>query len=482
MNRRHLKHIVLNVLGMMLPMVVGFLVVPGLIERIGQERFGMLAITWMLVGYFGLLDLGLGRALTQHLAQQDAAQVPRAAQAAVARSARRLMLGMGLLWCVLLIATIPWAAQLLHTSPALVAEVPLAWTALAVTVPFLMWSTCSTGVLEARSNFVQINTIRVPSGVASFLLPWLVSHYTPSLVAMLGSVLLVRALTASTLGWVTRREFHAQSHDASQSSLRPLLRFGMWLTISNAVGPVLAYFDRLAIAALISIAAVTHYTVAFDVLARLPALPVAVFSVFFPLLSASHRAPTLPENSVATLLQSANRLLIACWVPGMALVALAGPWVLLHWVGRELVLTSTDVWRWLAVGVVINGFAHIPFTLLQSAGRTDTIAKIHLSELPWYILALWWALIHDGIRGAAIVWTLRVALDTVLLIACAMYYFPHNRRVLKMIGGWALGAGVVTLGIALAGPRAPSLSLLLTMTTFAAVWCGYHLRPLMTMR
>lgn len=83
MNRRHLKHIVLNVLGMMLPMVVGFLVVPGLIERIGQERFGMLAITWMLVGYFGLLDLGLGRALTQHLAQQDAAQVPQIGRAHV---------------------------------------------------------------------------------------------------------------------------------------------------------------------------------------------------------------------------------------------------------------------------------------------------------------------------------------------------------------------------------------------------------------
>ena len=482
MNRRHLTHIVLNVLGMMLPMMVGFLVVPGLIDRIGQERFGMLAITWMLVGYFGLLDLGLGRALTQHLAQQDAAQVPRAAQAAVARSARRLMLGMGLLWCLLLIATIPWAAQLLHTSPTLVAEVPLAWAALAVTVPFLMWSTCSTGVLEARSHFVQINIIRVPSGLASFLLPWLVSHYTPSLVAMLGSVLLVRAVTASTLGWVTRSEFHAQSHDARQAGLRPLLRFGMWLTISNVVGPVLAYFDRLAIAALISIAAVTHYTVAFDVLARLPALPVAVFSVFFPLLSASHRAPTLPENSVATLIQSANRLLVACWVPGMALVALAGPWILLHWVGMELVLTSTDVWRWLAVGVVINGFAHIPFTLLQSAGRTDTIAKIHLSELPWYILALWWALLHDGIRGAAIVWALRVAVDTVLLIFSAMRHFPHNRRALQTIGAWALGAGLLTLGIAAAGPRTPSPSLLLTATALASLWCGYHLRPFMTIR
>jgi Na+-driven multidrug efflux pump len=148
----------------------------------------------------------------------------------------------------------------------------------------------------------------------------------------------------------------------------------------------------------------------------------------------------------------------------------------------ELVLTSTDVWRWLAIGVVINGFAHIPFTLLQSAGRTDTIAKIHLSELPWYILALWWALLHDGIRGAAIVWTLRVAVDTVLLIACAIRYFPHIRRTLLSIGVWALVAGLLTLGIAAAGPRAPSLSLLLTATALASLWGGYHLRPFMTIR
>lgn len=55
---------------MIVPMVAGVLVVPDLIHLLGTDRFGVLSISWVLVGYFGLLDMGLARGLTQYLAQQ----------------------------------------------------------------------------------------------------------------------------------------------------------------------------------------------------------------------------------------------------------------------------------------------------------------------------------------------------------------------------------------------------------------------------
>jgi O-antigen/teichoic acid export membrane protein len=54
-----------NLAGSGLPMAVAFFTIPVLIRELGTERFGLLALIWASVGYFGLLDLGLGRSLTQ---------------------------------------------------------------------------------------------------------------------------------------------------------------------------------------------------------------------------------------------------------------------------------------------------------------------------------------------------------------------------------------------------------------------------------
>lgn len=487
MKTRHTAHVALNVLGTLLPMLAGVMVVPGLLRMLGAERFGILALAWVLVGYFGLLDLGLGRALTQFLAQKEAENMPRPLQATVARSARKAMGWIGVGWCFLILVGTPLIAPFLQLSPALQAELGNASLLLALAVPFLMWSTCSTGVLEARSRFTAVNAVRIPSGVASFVVPWAIAHYSVALLHLLAGLLVARILSALVLAWISRDEFKASAPSASMPTLeaaqglRPLLHFGGWLTVSNIVGPMLTYFDRLAIAALVTMVSVTHYTIPFDVLSRLPAIPVAAFGVLFPLLSAAQKTDAASAHSLNHLVLTANRLLVACWLPGMVLVALAGHWILGWWVGPDIALASTGVWQWLAIGVAINGFAHVPYNLLQSAGKTDTIAKIHLAELLPYALFLWWTLLHWGMLGAAIAWTLRVACDITLLVACAIRQFPTCRRPMLHTLSWAACGGLLLLGIASmtstppasAHPWPAQVSVALPL---AVLWCGYHLR------
>ena len=71
---------------------------------------------------------------------------------------------------------------------------------------------------------------------------------------------------------------------------------------------------------------------------------------------------------------------------------------------------------------------HLPFAMLQGAGRTDVIAKIHLFELLPYMAGLWWALSHYGAVGAAVLWSLRVSVDAGLLFAQAFRLFPVWHR------------------------------------------------------
>ena len=56
-----------NLLGFGLPLFVAVACIPPLVEALGTARFGLLTLIWAVVSYFGVFDLGLGRALTQQV-------------------------------------------------------------------------------------------------------------------------------------------------------------------------------------------------------------------------------------------------------------------------------------------------------------------------------------------------------------------------------------------------------------------------------
>ena len=64
------KNTVWNLIGQATPALAAVFTVPILIHRLGTERFGVLTLIWLIVGYFSIFDLGLGRALTQLLADR----------------------------------------------------------------------------------------------------------------------------------------------------------------------------------------------------------------------------------------------------------------------------------------------------------------------------------------------------------------------------------------------------------------------------
>jgi O-antigen/teichoic acid export membrane protein len=93
--------------------------------------------------------------------------------------------------------------------------------------------------------------------------------------------------------------------------------------------------------------------------------------------------------------------------------------------------------------VFVNSLAYIPYALIQGAGRPDLTAKLHVSELPFY-LALLWALTQEwGINGVAGAWTLRVGFDAVMLYAVVTRILPESVPTIRRAAGWVIAALVV---------------------------------------
>ncbi len=63
------RNTLLNLIGQGLPLVVAVITIPFIIHGLGIERFGLLSLAWVVLGYFAIFDLGLGRATTKFVAE-----------------------------------------------------------------------------------------------------------------------------------------------------------------------------------------------------------------------------------------------------------------------------------------------------------------------------------------------------------------------------------------------------------------------------
>jgi len=416
------RNAVYSLLGQGLPLFAALIAFPLLIKALGTDRFGILSLAWVLIGYFSLFDLGLGRALTKLVAEKLGAGAEREIPDLV-WSALALMFVLGVVGAILVALVSPWlVGSVLKIPHELQAETLHSFFIIAVSTPIVITTTGLRGILEARQMFGLVNAIRIPMGLFTFLGPLLVLPVTSSLAAITGVLLVGRVIAWMVHFYYCLKIMPSLRHGAVKiAAMGPLTRFGAWMSVTNTVGPLMVYLDRFAIGALISAAAVAYYTTPYEVVTKLSIVAGALSSVLFPAFASSmvedrERAAWIYKKGVIYLLA-------LLFPPILLVVAFARPWLEI-WLGPEFAQNGFQVMQWLAAGVLCNSLAQIPFALIQGAGRPDLTAKLHLVELPFYFGLLWWMLSGHGIVGAAMAWSARTAADALVLFYLARTFVP----------------------------------------------------------
>lgn len=405
------KHTAYNLAGGVLPLALSLFTIPLYIHAIGDARYGVLAIAWLLLGYFGLFDLGLSTATAQRIA----ALMPDADEerSRIFWTALAMNAGLGLAGGLLILpAAFLFFANSASVEPAMRREVSMAIPWLALAVPLATVSGVLTGALQGRAKFLELNAISILGAVLAQLIPLAVAHlHGPSLGWLVPAVVFARLVVLAALAWrceahVTRG--HARSFSPAEA--RSLLRFGGWVTVTSAVGPLMVILDRFVIGALLGPRSVAHYTVPFQLAERTGLLPGALAMSLFPRMASSDAA------RARDLAAGAIRVLAVIMTPlTTAAVLLFRPF-LGWWLTPEFAAQASLPGQLLLLGFWINAFALVPYALLQAAGRPDTVAKCHVLELVPYLGGLYLGLHFFGVPGAALVFGLRTLADCILLM------------------------------------------------------------------
>jgi O-antigen/teichoic acid export membrane protein len=401
-----------NLASYIVPLAVGIVTIPRLISGLGTDRFGILALAWVLIGSFSLFDFGLGRALTQ-LVASALGRGALSELGPIVWSGLLLMFAFGIAGAgIMAILSPPVIHSWLKIPASLQPESLQAFYLLAVGLPLVVVTAGFRGILEAQQRFGLSTAVRIPLGAFTFVGPLLILPWSKSLAASVMVLLVGRAFAAlaylviclgTTPGLARRPHF-------GLANMTSVLRIGVLISISNFISPVIVYADRFVIGAVLSIAAVAYYALPYDLVVRILFIPGAIATVFFPAFAMAFAKDA--EYTDRLFLRASKYLLILMFPIVLTTIVLANEGLRL-WVGVDFARQGTLVLQLLAIGVFANGLAQMPFALIQAAGRPDFTAKLHLIEAAIYLPVLWALIAVAGIEGAAVAWTFRVLSDMI---------------------------------------------------------------------
>jgi O-antigen/teichoic acid export membrane protein len=426
-----------NLAGSVLPLFAAVVAIPVLINTLGTDRFGLVTLAWAGVGYFSLLDFGVGRALTkcvaESLAKRDHARIPQLFWSSLWLLGIGSAIGSGLL-CLIPMSLIN---QILKVPQHLALETRYSLWILAATVPLVTLSATLRGFLEAHRWFKSINVIRVILGLATFTFPVLIVRFSPTLPAVLGSLALARmgACLAYLILCFKATPETRNARWISWHEVRPVLSFGGWITLTNTISPLMTYLDRFFVSALLSLSAVSYYTTPYELTSKIQILPAAIATSLFPAFASLAGRNCL---HLTKLYNDAIAIVFHCVYPVSILLVLFAQDGLRLWLGADFALKSYGVVQINAIGLLLNSLAQIPSTFSQASGRPDVNAKFHLCELPIYLVCAYFLTHRFGIVGAALAGSIRITIDAALL-----FLYVHSRKV-PLHKTVLISAGLVT--------------------------------------
>jgi O-antigen/teichoic acid export membrane protein len=438
-----------NLLGALLPIPVVLVCIPLLVAALGVERFGVLGLAWMVLGYFGMFDFGLAQSTTKFVSA-GVARGERGSVRALVLGSLLLHLVLGITGAAIFALLVPWlTASVFTLTPPLVEETRTALYWLAASVPAIVLTAALRGALEGLQRFDVVNLIRIPASIVNYAGPLIALSFGTGLPLVVAVIVIARfaVLAVYALACLKLVPPAAQGSRLSGKQLKALASYGGWLTASNFLNPLIIAADRFVIAATVSVAAVAFYVTPYEIITKGWILSASLLGALFPVFAGLAASD---PGSIRAACRSAQLYLLSLAAPAIVLVLGTADLLLQWWLGEEFRANSTTVAQLLALGVLVNIVAQVPLTALNAMGRADVTAKIAAFELPIYVGAIWHAATRYGIDGVAAVWAARAGVDALVLFLAAHAVLPKDVRV-DAAGRLGVGGISVLCAFLLAG-------------------------------
>jgi O-antigen/teichoic acid export membrane protein len=451
--KRLARNSLLNLATGLVLLSLNLLFVPLMIRSYGNELYGVLTATWMVLAHLGWLDLGFSRASAKYVAQDLARgkcdQAVFWSWTALLTQTFLGACGAAVLWLLA-----PRLVDLLHVQPSRTELVILTLRLFAFSIPLDLAARSLTGVLQAGQRFDWIN------GLTLFGIAWTHAVYALGIFmrgefrSVIYGLFALRLVNLAGYYWAALRVLPALHRLPDPRTFlrryghlaREMFRFGGWVSLAAMIGPLLLYFDQWLISVLLGVAALPFFAVPFNLLTRLAVLPSSLTTTLFPAFSAMG-ARTEWERLESYFVRS-HRYLLTALIPLLFVLFLWAPTILRVWISPTFAEHAALPLRILVFGFGIALLAPLSGALLEGVGRPDLLTKLYLVELPFNIALVWLLTRQFGLVGAAVSYTVRAIVETATIWLVLYRALPLSWTFLVRSGFLRISPALVMMALA----------------------------------
>lgn len=399
---------VINLVGKIVPIAVMLVTVPVFIGSLGEARFGVLSIVWLLTGYLMFFDFGIGQAISFELARLNEAD----------HEMRRRIFWTGLLMALAFSCLgIPVMYVLAELLFANVIDMPasvrteilsvLPWIAVSL-VPTIL-NAFFDGVLVGRKRFLLLNL----KNSLSLILVNLAQVYvalsiSPSLGMVVPAAVLGTAVSTVPACIMAFRSVSAglRPRLVGGPMIRQMLGYGGWVSVGSIAREVVANTDRIVIGWLSGASAVAIYAVVLNLTRRINFIPAALTDALFPVIA--ERQGAMRDD----LLHKAIRINTALSLFVAGAVTLTIKPFLWIWIRPEFAEQAALLGHVLALSAFFGSNIAFAIVALRAMGDSKSSTVVLVTQIVPFCVALYFGAIWYGVLGVAAVRIARQFVDS----------------------------------------------------------------------
>lgn len=261
---RPFRNVVSNWSVFLFSVVANFFVTPLIVRSLGDTVYGVWVLLGSLVGYLGLLDLGVRGAVTRYVSRLHAA----ADHESAARFASAGLFLFSASSTVTVLAGLALAASLNHffAIPApLLTDARIAVVLIACTIALALLGGVYGGVVTAMQRFDLVGATEIgveAVRVASVVLALRNGMGLVALATIHVGCGLLRFLTYFVLSRRVYPELRVARRLWTRTQLKKILSFSMASTALQGAGTVIFQLDAIVIGAFLPVATITYFSIA----------------------------------------------------------------------------------------------------------------------------------------------------------------------------------------------------------------------------
>ncbi|MFM0631462.1 lipopolysaccharide biosynthesis protein [Paraburkholderia xenovorans] len=398
------RSLLANYAGQIATVVLGIVMVPAYVQRLGVEAYGLIALNAVFQGWVQILDLGLSPTLCRELAQAHD-EASRKEANVLLQSLEKFVAVVCTLLVVLSVLTAPFFAKdWLQAAGLSTHEIEVAFVLMVLTASSRWLSSVYRGGMIGIDRQATLNVVIVGFAVIRAVLvvpviaiwPRIEVFFLWQLGAIVGESLTMRFL----LGRVIKAPLLTRTFSRATLTARAKLSLG--IAFSAFVWATTTQIDKVILSKILSLEAFGAFSLATLLASGILLLANPIQQAFIPRFAADGVGEG--QRIVSTYLLASEITMIVV-IPVAMIFAIAPDLVLKLWSASAP--STPDSWRILqcyAIGNACAAIGELAFLVQYAKGNLSLQIKGNVAFLVILIPAVFVGSLNDGAVGAAYAW------------------------------------------------------------------------------